>query len=187
MSLPLRVLRQAAVCLGLLAAGCAERGIEQLYVPLGTGAGYGYTDQPAGDRRFVVTYDAPVRTAFTFSGSEGKRAADTELARAFDLALLRAADVALTNGAPAFRVAERVNDIYVRNYPSYRDPFWYPGWRRPYYPYGWPYGPFYDDSYVAMNIRVTLTVELAFEVESGAYDARNVQATIRARYAVPRA
>jgi hypothetical protein len=32
-----------------------------------------------------------------------------------------------------------------------------------------------------------LTIELLPAVEDGAYDARNVQATIRARYAVPAA
>jgi hypothetical protein len=180
-----RLGRTLAACLALLAAGCAERGIEQLYVPLGTGAGYGYTDHPAGDRRFVVTYDAPVRTAFSFNGVEGKRETDAQVARAFDLALLHAADIAIANGAPAFRVSNRENDVNVRSYPSYRDPFWYPGWRHPGYPYAWSYGPFYDEGYAALSARVTLTIELENDVGEGSYDARNVQATIRARYTVP--
>lgn len=180
------LVRPLAVCLVLLATGCAEPGIKELYVPLGTGAGYGYTDHPAGDRRFVVTYDAPVRSGFSLNGIEGKRESDTEVARAFDLALLHAADIALANGALAFRVSNRENDVNMRNYPSYRDPFWYPGWYRPGYPHAWPYyGPFYDEGYAALKVRVTLTIELESVVGEGSYDARNVQATIRARYAAP--
>jgi hypothetical protein len=129
---------------------------------------------------------APLQTAFSFAGPGGRQETDAEVARAFDLALLRAADVAAANAAPAFRVVDRVNDVNVRDYPTYRDPFWYPGWRRPYYPYGgWPYGPFYDESYASLAVRVTLTVELLSAVESGAYDVQNVQATIRGRYAMP--
>jgi hypothetical protein len=170
----------------LLSIACAPRGLKQLYVPLGAGAGYGYTEQAAGDRRFQISYVAPLETAFTFAGNDGRIEKETQLARAFDLALLRSADVALANGAPGFRVSDRVNDVDVHSYPSYRNPFWYPGWYRPYYhPYAWPYWSYYDDSYETLSVRVTLTVELVSDVEAGAYDALNVQATIQARYAVP--
>jgi hypothetical protein len=176
----------------LLAAGCTQRGFQQLYVPLGTGSGFGYTDQPAGESRFVVTYDAPIQTAFSFSGNDGRRAADGELARAYDFALLRAAEIALSQGMAGFRVIDRTNDVDVRNRPSYRGPFWNPYWARPYgYPYGpfgWPYayGPF-DDSYATLSARVTLNIVLVPTVEQGAFDAQNVLATIRARYATPEA
>ena len=182
------------VAIALVVAGCAaERGFQQLYVPLGAGSGFGYTEQPAGERRFVVTYDAPIHTAFSFDGSEGRRAADGEVARAYDFALLRAAEIALAQGMPAFRVVDRTNDVDVRNRPSYRGPFWNPYWARPYgYPYGpfaWPYayGPYYDEGYARLSARVTLNVELLPTVEQGAFDAQNMLATIRARYATPEA
>ena len=180
-------LRCAALLLALALAACASpRTLQDLYVPLGPNS-FGYAEQPAGDRRFQVSYVAPLETGFSFSGPSGQQEVDAHVARAFDLALLRAADVAAASGAPAFRVVDRLNDVNVRNYPSYRDPFWYPGWRRPYYyyPYGWPYGPFYDESYATLAVRATLTIELLQAVEPGAYDVRNVQATIRGRYAVP--
>jgi hypothetical protein len=187
---PLRTI--LAFALVLLVAGCAQRGFQQLYVPLGTGSGFGYTDQPAGDRRFIVTYDAPIHTAFTFSGSAGRRTADGEIARAYDFALLRAAEIALANGARGFHVVDRTNDVDVRNHTAYRDPFWRPYWRRPfgypYGPFGWPhaYG-FYDDSYATLSARVTLNIELTASVDQGTFDAQSVLATIRARYATPEA
>ena len=180
------------VAVALLTAGCAtERTLQQLYVPLGTGAGFGYSEQPVAGQRYVVTYDAPIRTAFTFNGAEGRREADAELARAYDLALMRAADIALANGAPAFRVSNRTNDVDVRNHPTYRGPFWYSGWRRPWgYPYGgWPYyyGAYPDDSYATLTARVTLTVDLLPALEPGAFDAARTQAEIRNRYTAPQA
>jgi hypothetical protein len=180
-----------ALALALLVAGCVQqRGFQQLYVPLGTGVGHGYTDRPTAERRFVVTYDAPIQTAFSVGGGEVRRAADGELARAYDLALLRSAEIALANGATAFRVIERTNDVDVRNHPVYRGPYWRPYWTRawgyPYGPLGWPYGP-YDDGYATLSARVTLDIELLQTVEQGAYDAQNVLATIRARYATPEA
>jgi hypothetical protein len=173
----------AAIAMLLLTAACAPMGLKELYVPRAGGAGYGYAEQSLGDRRFQIVYDAPLQTAY----SVGPQQKAQELGRSFDLALLRAADIALANGMPAFRVVDRVNDVDVRAYPSYRDPFWYPGWRRPYYGYPWAYDPFYDNSYQVLSTRVNLTIELLPAVEDGAYDARNVQATIRARYAVPAA
>jgi len=140
-----------------------------------------------GERRFQVSYVAPLQTGFSFAQQE----TDARMARAFDLALLRSAEVAAANGAAAFRVIDRLNDVNQRSYPTYRDPFWYPGWgwRRPYYPYASPYGgfygPLYDDSYATLAVRVTLTVDLLSAMESGAYDAQNVQATIRGRYTPP--
>jgi hypothetical protein len=185
--------RVFAVALVLVLAGCAtERGFQQLYVPLGTGSGFGYTDQPSGERRFVVTYDAPISTAFSYDGGAGRRAADGEVARAYDFALLRAAEVALSQGMAGFRVVDRTNDVDVRNRPTYRGSFWYPYWGRPYgYPYGpfgWPYayGP-YDDGYATLSARVTLNIELLPNIEPGVFDAQNVLATIRARYTIPEA
>jgi hypothetical protein len=177
----------AVLLLALAVAACATpRTLQDLYVPLGPNS-FGYAEQPAGDRRFQISYVAPLQTGFSYAGPSGRQEADADVARAFDLALLRTADVAAANGATAFRVVDRVNDVNVRSYPSYRDPFWYPGWRRPFYPYpyAWPYGPFYDESYATLAVRVTLTVELLPVVEAGAYDVQNVQATIRGRYAMP--
>jgi hypothetical protein len=168
-----------------LAAACApQRSLEDLYVPLGVGAGYGYTEEPVGERRFKIAYDTPVSTAFTYAGPAGKREANSELARAFDLALLRAAEIALANGAPAFRVADRLNDVDVRNYVAWRDPFYYPHWRRPWWGYPSPYHAYAED-YATLDARVTLTVDLLPTLESGAYDALRTQSEIRARYARP--
>jgi len=177
--------RRAALLLVLALAvtGCSTpRSFQDIYVPFGPNS-YGYAEQPAGERRFQVNYVAPLQTGFSFAQQE----TDAGIARAFDLALLRSAEVSAANGAPAFRVVDRVNDVNVRNFPSYRDPYWYPGWgwRRPYYPYGSRYGAFYDDSYATLAVRVTLTVELLAAMESGGYDAQNVQTTVRGRYTAP--
>ena len=183
-------LRFLVVILALLTVGCAtERSLQQLYVPLGTGSGFGYTEQPVGERRYKATYDAPIHTAFTFNGPEGRRDADAELARAYDLALLRAAEIALANGAPAFRVVDRTNDVDVRNHPAYFGGPWWPyGWHRAWaYPYGGPYGPYRDDNYASLSARVTLTVELLPALEPGAFDAARTQVEIRNRYSVPQA
>ena len=175
----------AVLIVASLATSCApQRSLQDLYVPLGVGSGYGFTEQPIGDRRFKITYDMPVSTAFTFAGPSGQREANTELARAFDLALLRAAEIALVNGAPAFRLVDRVNDVNVRNYVAWRDPFYYPYWRRPWWGYPHPYHV-YPEDYATLDTRVTLTVELLPTLEPGAYDALRTQAEIRARYARP--
>lgn len=183
-------LHHLILVLALVTAGCAtERNLQQLYVPLGTGSGFGYSEQPAGGQRYVITYDAPIRTAFTFNTAEGRRDADAEIARSYDLALMRAAEIALANNAPAFRVSNRTNDIDVRNHPTYRGPFWYSGYRRTWgYPYGgWPYyyGAYPDDSYATLTARVTLSVDLLAAMEPGAFDAARTQTEIRNRYATP--
>jgi len=185
---PLRAIAVLAL-LGL--AGCSTPGLPELYVPLVPGASHGYADKPIGERRFEVSYVAPPQTAFTFDGPSGRQASDAELARAYDLAMLHAADLTIANGFSAFRVVNRANDVDVRNYRTYRDPYWagYPGWytgwrRHPYY-WGYPWYGWYDDRYAVLSTRVALTVELLPEAEPDALDARQVQSELRARYAPP--
>lgn len=181
----LRLLRAASLAaLVLLEAGCAAPGFQDLYVPMGPGSRFGYSEQALSDTRYRVVYDAPVQTAFTYAGPERQRAADAEIGRAYDFALLRAAEIALAKGYPAFRIADRANDVDVRNYYDYPGPFGPPywGWRRP---WGYPYGPYYDNSYATLAVRVTLTVDLLKAIEPGTFDARGIQAGIRAHYAPP--
>jgi hypothetical protein len=175
----------------LALAGCSTPGFTELYAPLVPGATYGYSDKPIAEQRYEVTYVAPRQTAFTFEGPSGRQVSDAELARAYDFALLRAADIALANGAAAFRVVNRLNDVDVRNYWYYRDPYWpaYPGWYggwrgHPYY-WGYPwYGP-YDDRYAVLATRVVLTVDLITVPAPDAFDARRIQSELRSRYAEP--
>jgi hypothetical protein len=166
----------------LLVSGCTERGLTQLYVPLGAGAGFGYSDQPLSDNRVQVVYDAPIQSAFSYAGPDGRRATDVELARAYDFALLRAADLALSRGFKAFRVVNRVNDADVRNYVEYAPPF---HWRWPYRHWGWPYGWVAPDYYAVLSARVTLTVDLLTDVERDSFDATRLQYEIKARYSPP--
>ncbi len=183
---PRRFLRpMVAVALVLALAGCAAPTLEELYVPLG-GGGYGYSAHMVGERQAVVTYDAPLDTAFSYEGPSGQQAVDAKLALAHDLALLRAADLALSKGFPAFRVTNRTNDVNVRRYyDPYAYGYGYPFYRHHFYPYPYfnPYGFPYQDSYDVLYVRVTLNVTLEPKVERGAYNAAEVHQTLAARYA----
>ncbi len=176
-----------ALVLALGLAGCAPRTLQQLYVPSGSGAGYGYAAHMVGARDAVVTYDAPLDTAFTYEGPAGQQAVDATIAQAHDLALLRAADLALAQAFPAFRVTNRTNDVNVRRfYDPYPFGFGYPYYHRHGFPpYFTPYGFPYEDSYEVLYVRVTLNVTLEPSVTKGAYNAAEVQTTLRARYAPP--
>ena len=156
----------------LMCASCAPRSFQELNVPAGGGAGYGYSEQRLDERRFVVTYSAPVETGLSFAGEAGREAADRELNWAYEFALARAAELALANGYAAFRVEDRRNDATSRNYEAWKGPF-----SRPQRNYAM------DDAYLAA--RVTLVVALTPTVELGAYDAQGTLATIRERYAPP--
>lgn len=174
-----------AVLLVLGLAGCAAPGLEQLYVPLSGGAGWGYTAQMTSNDQAVVSYTSPLDTAFTYQGSAGQQEINQELARAFDFALLRSAELAQSKGYPAFRVTNRTNDASVRRfYQPYDYDYGYPHFHRfgfPYYPYGFPS----DNSYETLYTRVTLDVTFEKAVTKGAYNAAEVEKTIRGRYAPP--
>jgi hypothetical protein len=175
-------LPRLAVLALLALAGCAAPTIEQLYVPLSGGAGYGYTEYMLPDRQAVVTYDAPIDTAFSYEGPGGQQAIDATLGKAYDLALLRSSDIALASGFAAFRVTNRTNDVNVRQFyePSY---YGYPYFRRFGHPFYDPFGfPPYD-GYQVLYTRVTLNVTFEGRVEKGTFDAAEVRTTIRARYA----
>ena len=159
-----RALTLAAV---MLCAACAPRSFDQLNVPAGAGAGYGYSEQRLDERRFVVTYAAPVQTGFSFAGEAGHEEAERQIHRSYDFALAHAAELALANGYRAFRVEDRRNDAMSQNYEAW-DFF---NRQRNYA---------MDDAYLAA--RVTLVVALLPALESGAYDAQATLATVRGRY-----
>jgi hypothetical protein len=152
-----------------LCAACAPQSFQELNVPAGAGTGYGYSEQRLDERRFVVTYSAPVQTGFSFAGEAGREEAERQINRAYEFALARAAELALANGYPAFRVEDRRNDAMSQNYVAWEGPF-----HRPQRNYAM------DDAY--LTARVTVVVALVPTLESGAYDARNTLATVRSRY-----
>jgi hypothetical protein len=156
----------------LLCAACAPRTFQELNVPAGAGAGYGYSEQRLDERRFVVTYNAPVQTGFSFAGEAGREEAERQINRAYEFALARAAELALANGYPAFRVEDRRNDAMSQNYEA---------WQGPFYRMDRNYAM--DDA--SLTARVTVVVALLPALESGAYDAQGTLATIRGRYTPP--
>lgn len=160
----------AALLTAALCAACAPRSFPELYVPASAGSGYGYSEQRLDERRFAVTYSAPVQTGFTFTGEAGQAEADRQVNRAYEFALARAAELALANGYKAFKVEDRRNDAMSQNYEAWEGPF-----TRPQRNYAM------DDAYLVA--RVTLIVALAPTREPGDYDAEGTLATIRSRYA----
>jgi len=161
-----------ALLIAALCAACAPRSFQELNVPVSAGSGYGYSEQRLDDRRFAVTYSAPVQTGFTFAGETGRQEADRQVNRAYDFALARAAQLALANGYPAFRVEDRRNDAMSQNYEAWQGTI--DRMERNYA---------MDDAYLVA--RVTLIVALAPTREPGDYDAAGTLATIRARYVPP--
>jgi hypothetical protein len=167
------IARVTIALLVLLCVACAPRSFQELNRPYGAGAGYGYSDQRLDDRRFVVTYRAPVETGFTFAGEAGQQAARKELDRSYDFALAHAAEIALANGYPAFRVEDRRNDASSQDYQAWSHPTGPPFAQRRVYSM--------DEAYLAAG--VTLIVALTPQLEPGAFDARATLETIRDRYA----
>lgn len=174
-----------ALVLTLLVAGCTEPSLQQLYVPATSGAGYGYAERMLPGAEAVVTYDAPLDSAFSYAEIAGQQIIDANVNRAYDLALMRAADLTLSKGLAGFRVTNRTNDVNVRR--VYNPPFYGYG-----YPYYGRYGhPFYyggagfpiNDSYEVLYTRVTLNVTFEKRVEKGVFNAAEVRTTIGARYA----
>jgi hypothetical protein len=155
-----------------LCAACAPQSFQELNVPASAGTGYGYSEQRLDERRFAITYAAPVQRGFTFAGDAGREEADRQVNRAYEFALARAAELALANGYAAFRVEDRRNDAMSQNFEAWQGPF-----VRPQRNYAM------DDAYLAA--RVTVVVALIPTIEPGAYDAQGTLATIRNRYAPP--
>ena len=164
------MLRSLIAVLALFCASCAPRNFDQLYVPYAVRAGYGYSEQRLDARRFVVTYNAPVETGFTFAGDAGREVADRALARAYEFALARAAEITIAEGYSAFRVEDRRNEAQSQNYEAWQGPF-----VRAERNYAM------DDAY--LMARVTLVVAMLPALETGAYEAKGTLAAIRQRYA----
>jgi hypothetical protein len=161
-----RIFAVSLIALGC--AACAPQSYQELHVPAASGAGYGYSEQRLDERRFAVTYHAPVARGFTFSA--GQDAAEYEVARAYEFALARAAEIALANGYTAFRVEDRRNDAMSQNYEAWSG-----------------FGVNRGDRVYSMDeayllARVTLIVAMLPSYESGAYDAQQTLAAVRGRY-----
>ena len=167
------MLRLAAVATAMLVAACAPRSFQDLHVPYDAGSGYGYSERRLDERRFAVTYNAPVQTGFTFTGERGRQASEAELARAYDFALARAAEIAIANDYAAFRVEDRRNEAMSQNYEAWSNPTGPPLAQQRIYSM--------DEAYLAA--RVTLVVALVPRLEPGAFDAHATLETIRGRYA----
>ncbi len=166
-----------------LFAGCAPAPVYPLYTPLEVAGSFGYAEQRISDIRYTVTYTAPVRTTHAYGGERRDQDADRQVALAYDLALWRAAELALAHGHPAFRVAERNNDVQVDvRHDAYDDPFPHFGHhhRHGHFPHHYP-GRYASYAYLAAG--VTLAVEFRRAGAGDTFDARATRERLRAQYA----
>lgn len=164
----------------LIAGGCTPAPVYPLYTPLQVAGSFGYWEQRISGTRYRVTYSAPVRTTSAYGGERRNRDAEHQVGLAYDLALWRAADLALANGYPAFKVAQRSNDVQVdvRYDP---DPFVGFGHHdhHGHFPhrYRYPY-----PRYAELAAAVTLAVEFRRAGDADTLDARAARRRLRARY-----
>ncbi len=166
-----------------LLAGCAPAPVYPLYTSVQVAGSFGYAEQRISDARYTVTYTAPVQRTDAYGGERREQDTDRQVALAYNLALWRAAELALAHGYPAFRVAERNNDIQVDvRYDAYYDPF--PDFGR-HHRYGhFPHGtPSYYPRYASLAAGVTLAVEFRRAGAGDTFDARATRERLRARYA----
>ncbi len=166
-----------------LLAGCAPVPVFPLYTSVQVAGSFGYAEQRISDTRYRVTYTAPVRTTYAYGGERRDQDTDRQVALAYDLALWRAAELALAHGYPAFRVAERTNDIQVDvRHDEYYDPFPDFGFHHRYglIPHGYP---IYYPSYAYLAAGVTLAVEFRRAGAGDTFDARATRERLRAQYA----
>ncbi len=189
--------RLAAVAAALVAAlafaACAPIERYPLYTSLEAAGSFGYEEQRLSERRFRVTYHAPIVATSAYSSGQRRQEVEQEVALAYDMALWRAAELALEVGYPALTVAERDNDTRIEVFGDpYYDPFVYPGYSLlyPLYPFshhGPPFGllpqPFYPSYYgpfAELMVSVTITVELG--ASAGALDAQGTVERLREQY-----
>jgi len=166
-----------------LLAGCAPVPVYPLYTSVQVAGSFGYAEQRIADARYTVTYTAPVQRTYAYGGARRDQDADRRVALAYDLALWRAAELALAHGYPAFRVAERNNDIQVDvRHDAYYDPFPDFGHHHRYghFPRGYPS---YYPSYAYLAAGVTLAVEFRRAGAGDTFDARATRERLRAHYA----
>ncbi len=166
-----------------LLAGCTPAPVYPLYTSLQVAGSFGYAEQRISDTRYTVTYTAPVQTTFAYGGERRDEDADRRVALAYDLALWRAAELALAAGYPAFRVAERNNDIQVDvRHDAYYDPFPHFGHHHRYGHFS-PHYPSYYPRYAYLAAGVTLAVEFRRAGAGDTFDARATRERLRTRYA----
>ncbi len=187
--------RLAAVAAALALAACAPVERYPLYTPLEVAGTFGYDEQRLSERRFRITYHAPIVATYAYSRGQRQQEVEQELALAYDLALWRASELALELGYPALTVAERDNDTRIEVFGEpYYDPFVYPGYPFLYPPYpfshyGPPFGlrphpfyPSYYEPYAELMVSVTITVEFEESAGTGALDAQGTLDRLRAQY-----
>ncbi len=166
----------------MLIGACAIEPIYPLYSPLAVAGSFGYAEQRLADRRYLVSYSAPIRSTRASGRAVRRRLADSQVALAYDLALRRAAEVSLANGFPAFDVTARETDVQFDVVPDYfNDPFFYSG---PFFRSGrFRYHRFIgQDYYGELAVRVDLTVRLTARPSDQGFDADQTLARLRAKY-----
>lgn len=165
----------ALFCL-LAVVACASKPDEHLMVPRGTPESFGYSDWRVDEIRYVVSYSGPevvtTNTRDALVEEAEKRARETALG----LAMWRAADLALADGFPEFTLAKVSADVKKAIVG---------------HDYRQNGNPVYDDvqgealgyqTAIYFRPEVTISVELHKDRPKGAYDAREVSKTMRARY-----
>jgi len=180
-----------AAAAALALAACVQALHLPLYTPLESTGSYGYAERQLAERRFQVSYDAPVVATYAYPGGQRQQEVEEKVAVAYDLALWRAAELALAAGYPALTVTERDRDVRVEvfgdPYASPFYPFYYPPF--PFTHHGPRYGllphPFYPgyyEPYAELIVGVTITVEFLDSVAPGALDAGATLDRLRGQY-----
>jgi hypothetical protein len=192
--------RLAVLGTALALVACAPAVRLPLYTSLESTGSFGYAERQLAERRFLVSYDAPVVATYAYPGGQRQQEVEQEVALAYDMALWRAAELALAAGYPALTVAERDREVRVEVFGDpYYDPF-----ASPFYPFFYPPFPFthhgplyghlphpfyygYQEPYAELIVGVAITVEFIESVGPGALDARATLDRLRAQYpdAVP--
>ena len=139
----------------------------------------------------VSRIDAPIVATYAYPDGQRRQEIEQEVARANDLALWRAAELALAADYPALTVEERDREVRIEVIGGpYASPFY--GYFYSPYPFGHhgrPHGlmspafqqGFYEP-YAELIVTVTITVEFAESVGSGALDAGATLDRLRAQY-----
>lgn len=184
-----RGLAVLGTALALAACGPAVR--LPLYSAYESTGSFGYSERQLAERRFLVSYDAPIVATYAYPDGQRRQEVEQEVARAYDLALWRAAELALAADYPALTVEERDRDVRIEVFGGpYASPFYgYFYSPFPFAHHGRPHGlmspafqhGFYEP-YAELIVTVTITVEFSDSVGSGALDAGATLDRLRAQY-----
>lgn len=108
----------------LAMTACGGAGRYPLLSPIAQAGSHGYSEEPLGGDRYIVTFVGPSRLS---ASAPAARDRDAQGARqeALDLAIWRAAQIAQSAGAAGFRVVNQSSTVDVAAQPTYYDQQFY--------------------------------------------------------------